>query len=132
MPIFQVENVPIFGLFATVSYIAISRCYLNYQAWLAMGPGGMPYNIFGWAIQSTIGLFLSNDLLSTKVYTDSKTVETYGSFSNKRFIVGELRQREGIPPTVQLFVAPQRQDGEGSSKRIRVVSISIYFFLSLL
>jgi len=79
----------------------------------------MPYNIFGWTFQSIIGIFLSNDLLSTSVYTNPKTVAKYGSLSNKRFIVGELKQREGEPPNVPNFVAPQRQVGQASNEKIR-------------
>lgn len=87
-----------------------------------MGPGGMPYNILGWTFQSTVGLFVKDDVLSTSVYTNPKTIEQYGSLANKRFIVGDLKQRAGEAPKVPNFIAPQRQNGQASNEKIRAVS----------
>lgn len=94
------------GILALSSVTMIAKAYSNYQRWLAMGPGGVPYNTFGWAIQSTSHVITNKDLYSTGIYTDPKTIKQYGEHGDTRFLKGELKQREGPAVRATEFVAP--------------------------
>jgi hypothetical protein len=83
----------------------------------------LPYNFFGYIIQSTMRLFASNDTTSVACYIDPKTLAKQDAAVSKKFL-RELPARPGGRHELLPWVAPQRQVGSGSPKEIRDVSSS--------
>jgi len=82
--------------------------YNNYKAFLAIGPGGLPYNVFGWLIALGLKPFSK----------ETRSVDQYVKDGNKdrwlREEEGELKARKGGRPKLTWHVAPIRQlDGLG-------------------
>lgn len=97
------------------------RCRKDYQAWLAMGPGGLPYNVFGWTIAWAMSILGSSNLTSTSCYEDPKNIAKYAGSGNTSFLEGKLPARAGSRPLVGHWMAPHRQLEAASSQEIREV-----------
>lgn len=84
--------------------------YRDYNAWLALGPGGLPPNVFGWAIQAAAGLVFPTNMISINCYDKALRMETYGAEGARSYIDGQsLPTRRGARPHVPGYLAPQRQ-----------------------
>lgn len=90
-----------------------------YQQWLALGKGGVPYNVLGWLAQSAMHLIARSDT-TLPVPRSFKRVDDvaalYGPAAGKSYLTlssgSGLEPRKGGPPVVPGFVAPQRQISE--------------------
>jgi hypothetical protein len=102
-----------------------SRAYANYQEWKSLGPGGVPYNVLGWAGQSVLHL-LTDEVLSTACYDDPALLAKFPGSGSVRFLTDKLPVREGERPSIGYAVAPQRELGAGNSLDLRKVSGLIY------
>ncbi|OTB05130.1 hypothetical protein M426DRAFT_320186 [Hypoxylon sp. CI-4A] len=118
-------------LIGTAALAAISPllayAWSSYQEWLTLGAGGVPYNIFGWLVQSSLHLVARDDVRDpvpkphasaadlARAYHYGPAAQTsYVSASSSSTLVtktttGSLRRRAGPRPEVPGFVAPQRQ-----------------------
>ncbi|OTA68522.1 hypothetical protein K449DRAFT_386816 [Hypoxylon sp. EC38] len=103
-----------------------------YRQWLAIGKGGVPYNVFGWLFQSSLHLVARTDT-NVPVPRSFKRVDDvaalYGPAGGKSYLTltsdsdsdsgsgsgSKLEPRKGAPPVVPGFVAPQRQTSEVAS-----------------
>jgi hypothetical protein len=74
--------------------------YRDYHQWLALGPGGLPYNFHGW-MATTWMRRLKRDPLDTSHFA-------IGSPGDRSFL-DQLPSREGPRPTVAVHPVPHRQ-----------------------
>lgn len=81
----------------------------SYQAYLDVGPGGLPYNVFGWMLQGFAQLIARHDTRDHKPFSDPSVRQSLEPHGTKSFLSGPLPEREGERPVVPGFVAPQRQ-----------------------
>jgi hypothetical protein len=89
---------------------AVAWAMESYQTYLAVGPGGMPYNIFGWMLQGITQLVARHDVRDHRPFSDPKFRASLGEHGAKSFLSRyNLPERTGDRPVVPGFVAPQRQ-----------------------
>ncbi|KAI1209690.1 uncharacterized protein F4807DRAFT_86818 [Annulohypoxylon truncatum] len=111
---------------AALSAPLLAYAYKCYTAWLALGRGGVPYNVFGWLAQSSLHILARTDLRSPVPgrYASAEDLgKVYGPAGARSYFgeEGEEGGRTEIPPrkpprpTVPSFVAPQRQVSEVGS-----------------
>lgn len=84
----------------------------SYRGYLALGPGGMPYNPLGWAIQGLLQLIASWDTRSPAPFRKPRNQKAYEPHGTTPFLAGppnDLPHRDGDRPAVPGYVAPQRQ-----------------------
>ncbi|WOO83677.1 uncharacterized protein LOC62_05G007197 [Vanrija pseudolonga] len=81
-----------------------------YRGYLALGPGGLPNNVFGWALQASLRPF-ARETKSTAVYEADGTVWAFPSHGRVSFLWrADLPARSPpVPPEVPDYIAPQRQ-----------------------
>lgn len=81
-----------------------------YRGYLALGPGGLPHNVFGWALQALLRPF-ARETKSTAVYEADASVWAFPSHGRVSFLWrAELPARSPpVPPVVPDYIAPQRQ-----------------------
>ncbi|KAI2469337.1 hypothetical protein F4781DRAFT_431538 [Annulohypoxylon bovei var. microspora] len=110
---------------AALSAPLLAYAYGCYAEWLALGRGGVPYNVFGWLAQSALHVLARTDLRDPvpRKYGDVADVgRLYGEAGGRSYLGvrdenGALAERKGPRPTVPGFVAPQRQTSDGASAR---------------
>lgn len=83
----------------------------DYAAFKSLGRGGAPYNIFGWLISRTLGLFVS---LPQRAIRDTATLRKQLKETSRVKIL-DLPERLGVQPEVQ-GVVPQRQVTQRGTK----------------
>lgn len=107
------DNWRVYG--TTAIMIVLALCPMvawameSYQTYLDVGPGGLPYNVFGWMLQGVAQLIARHDTRDHKPFSDPSARRALEPHGNKRFLLGPLPEREGERPEVPGFVAPQRQ-----------------------
>lgn len=74
--------------------------YRDYRQWLALGPGGLPYNFHGW-LTATWMRRLKHDPLDTRHFA-------MGAAGDLSFL-GPLPRREGPRPKIGVHPVPHRQ-----------------------
>ncbi|KAL7620642.1 hypothetical protein AAE478_009637 [Parahypoxylon ruwenzoriense] len=110
----------------------LAYAYASYQAWLAIGRGGVPYNVLGWLAQASLHVVARRDTrdpvprafrsvddvgalygeagresyLSPPDKSIATTTTTHGDDGNK------VDPRKGPRPAVPTFVVPQRQTSD--------------------
>jgi hypothetical protein len=102
-----------------LSFLGIVIGYNDYQAWKALGRGGMPYNIKGWLYQSMLRLKASNDITSTKCYDE---LMKQSELESRTFFSQELPVRKGAKPTMSTHIIPHRQLDHKANKGLVDVS----------
>lgn len=115
------------ALFTTASVSAVGLCFVvpaavrSYRGYLALGPGGIPYNVWGWLYQGLGQAFAIRDPRSTADFEKSKpaVLARYGGSTRAQRsyldIDTTLLAREGERPTVPGYTAPQRQTTDVAS-----------------
>lgn len=107
------DNWRVYG--TTAIMIGLAMCPLvawameSYQAYLDVGPGGLPYNVFGWMLQGTAQLIARHDVRDHEPFSDPNARQALEPYGTKSFIPRPLPERKGERPVVPGFVAPQRQ-----------------------
>jgi hypothetical protein len=98
----------------------------SYRGYLALGPGGMPYNPLGWAIQGLLQLIASWDTRSPAPFRKPRNQKPYEPHGTTPFLAASptLPQRAGERPDVPGYVAPQRQVTQqgGEDTRARMMA----------
>lgn len=103
-------TIPLVGVF-TASLI---WCIRDYRAFIALGPGGVPYNVFGWAL---ITIFVRPFALSEK---DATWTGDYPSEGAHQEIL-DLEERMGGRAKLA-GIAPHRQMTQKSPDSMKAVS----------
>lgn len=80
----------------------IPRIISNYHAYLAVGPGGLPYNVFGW-IHALCFKPFARDKFSTEQYDQDGNKESFLDHSEL------VKERRGDRPKMGWHIAPSRQ-----------------------
>ncbi|KIY01043.1 uncharacterized protein Z520_03709 [Fonsecaea multimorphosa CBS 102226] len=90
---------------STLALSALIWCIRDYHAFLALGPGGVPYNLGGWAFVTMIRLFALSKRGATQVsdYPIDGAHEDIKSLPNRK---GERAAVGGIIPHRQLSQYP--------------------------
>lgn len=113
-----------------VSTVALSAalvwCIRDYRAYLALGPGGPPYNVLGWAM---ITFLVRPFALSKSATTSTSDYPVEGAHED----IKALPERKGERATVG-GIAPHRQLSQHPPAEMREVSLeppnlTILFFL---
>jgi hypothetical protein len=81
---------------------------------MSYGPGGAPYNVFGWLVVTTLLRPLASEMFSTDMYDRNEDKKSWLS-------AGDLTIR-GERPVVGPHVVPQRQLNQVPGKEIKEVS----------
>lgn len=108
-----------------ISIPALSYAVSSYRGYLAVGRGGMPYNVFGWALQGLLQVLAAWDTRDPSPLAKPKNRRSTEPHGSKTFFASPLPERAGDRPTVPGYVAPQRQttqkpsDVEVMAKRMR-------------
>ncbi|KAI1375366.1 hypothetical protein F4677DRAFT_135812 [Hypoxylon crocopeplum] len=99
----------------------LAYAHACYQEWLALGRGGVPHNVLGWLVQSSMHVLARSDTrepvpLSYKSLADLAAL--YGSAGSRSFLAAWVRDRgrAGARPDVPSFVAPQRQTSDAAAR----------------
>jgi hypothetical protein len=106
-----------------LSIPTVSYALKSYRGYLALGPGGMPYNPLGWAIQGLLQLVASWDTRSPGPFRKPRNQKPYEPHGMTSFLhlasSPELPQRRGSRPDVPGYVAPQRQTTQQGAPEMR-------------
>ena len=101
----------------------IRRSISNYHAYIAMGPGGLPHNVYGW-LRSLCFKPFGREHLSTEQYDQDGNKESFLSY-------GEIKERRGDRPKMSWHIAPSRQLDRYSPPEIQQVGATYLFRLQL-
>ncbi|CAK7218044.1 hypothetical protein SCUCBS95973_003356 [Sporothrix curviconia] len=114
--LFSAASVSIVGALAL-----LPSAVRSYRGYLAIGPGGIPHNIWGWLFQGIAQPFALRDPRDTRAFEKPapQVVARYGGSARgqKSYldIDTTLPARPGPRPTVPGYTAPQRQTTEMGS-----------------
>ena len=87
----------------------------NYKEYLALGPGGLPYDVRGWGMALFFRLF-SRDTLGTAVYDTNPNKESWIEEPDN------IPERRGTRPTSGFHILPARQFNKVPGEDILQVS----------
>lgn len=103
-----------------ISIPTTSYALKSYRGYLALGPGGMPYNPLGWAIQGLLQLIARWDTRSPAPFSKPSNQKPYEPHGKTPFLAASpLPQRKGDRPDVPGYVAPQRQVTQQGGEDVR-------------
>ncbi|EGN98947.1 hypothetical protein SERLA73DRAFT_181691 [Serpula lacrymans var. lacrymans S7.3] len=104
---------------ALASAITVPWLRRNYNQYIEIGPGGLPYNTFGWLIALSLSLF-GRETVSTAIYDKDPNKETYLKDP------ASIPERRGLRPQTGWHVFPQRQLTKFSPKSVRQPLLDIF------
>ncbi|KAL4865161.1 hypothetical protein BDV12DRAFT_175117 [Aspergillus spectabilis] len=93
--------------------LLIPGAYRDYQSYLALGPGGPPYNVAGWLGVKLVFNPFRRDMLGTGIY--DRKVEN----GERTEFLKDLPQRKGERPMMGTFAVPQRQTNQWPSQEMK-------------
>ncbi|KAI5859657.1 hypothetical protein GGS23DRAFT_308991 [Durotheca rogersii] len=117
----SLQLVLVTGSLVAVSVPLAAYAYKSYQAFLAIGRGGVPYNFFGWLGQSTLHLIARRDTqrpVPGPFGSIDDLAALYSPAAGRSYLgpgvveEGRLARRGGPRPDIPRFVAPQRQTSD--------------------
>ncbi|KKK11910.1 hypothetical protein ARAM_002297 [Aspergillus rambellii] len=98
---------------AAVLGLAAPVAYRDYRSYLALGPGGPPYNVIGWLFVKLFVNPFRREVFSTDIYDrkvlQGETVE----------FLKDLPKRNGERPTMGSFAVPHRQVNQIPSQEVK-------------
>ncbi|EHY55124.1 hypothetical protein HRR83_005623 [Exophiala dermatitidis] len=99
----------------TIGSLAFARwAWTDYQAYLGYGPGGLPYNVFGWLITTTVLRALAINTLDVRKLESDPDQRTWLPTAPE-----ELPERKGPRPTLGRHAVPQRQMDQFAPEEIQ-------------
>ena len=113
-------------VFATIStaslFTLVPLAYRDYKLFMSYGPGGVPYNVFGWLLATVVLHPMTSEMFSTNVYD--------GQADKRSWLPETLNHRKWERPIVGPHAAPQRQLTQVPGKEMQEVSFfSVYLDL---
>ncbi len=103
----------------------ISHIIRSYRGFLALGPGGLPYNFLGWSIQALGQPFARHDIRESQPFADPRIFDRYAPHGRTSYL-DEVPVRRGERPDVPTYVAPQRQMTDHSdAPRIETMKLDL-------
>lgn len=109
----------VYSILTVLLLFLFRYAYLDYQAWYALGGGGLPHNVFGWFLQSLIRLRASRNVRNSSCY-DAAIKNNI--LEGKSFLNDQLPAWTGKAPKTGVWVAPHRQLEQLASAEIKGVS----------
>lgn len=107
----------------------------SYQGFLALGPGGVPYNLVGWAIQGIAGLFAIDPLDVDAVdHPPPHIRHHYGDAGQQSYWPadeGPLPARRPPVPDIPAYTIPQRQMSDGPPDPVATREAMVAFLEAL-
>ncbi|KAH7398947.1 hypothetical protein DE146DRAFT_512817 [Phaeosphaeria sp. MPI-PUGE-AT-0046c] len=101
-------------LVATAAIFLVPLTVQDYFKYLSYGPGGLPYNVLGWLVTSSMRL-MSREQLSTRPYHDPELL----SSDEMGFLPSSLPERDSSRPKLGSHPVPQRQLSQLPSVEMR-------------
>ncbi|ATY61315.1 phospholipase carboxylesterase [Cordyceps militaris] len=86
----------------------ISHIVRSYRGFLALGPGGLPYNFLGWSMQAIAQPLARHDTRESRPFADPRIFGHYAPHGRTAYLE-DVPARRGERPEVPTYVAPQRQ-----------------------
>ncbi|KDQ57265.1 hypothetical protein JAAARDRAFT_35892 [Jaapia argillacea MUCL 33604] len=104
-----------------VSILAISTPWLvrNYRAYLALGPSGLPFGVFGWAV-STLSKPFGRETTSTGVYDEDLLKESWLEEPDS------VPLRKGARPKTGWHFLPHRQVDQHPDEGMKEIITTIF------
>lgn len=102
------------GAFA--SLVLGRAAWKDYQVYLSYGPGGMPYNVAGWFLTSTVVRAISINVFDVRDFENNPDERTWLGRNWPE------KPRSGVRPKIGPHPIPQRQLDQHSSTEIQEVS----------
>ena len=104
----------------------------NYLRWKAIGPGGVPCNAYGWALQWLLDLTLGHHDTTYLLYFDLKLARMTGMSKEDRALaqhrfLEDLPVRNGPRARAAPFAIPQRQKVAGTG--LEMLAVRTYTIL---
>ncbi|MDX2248475.1 MAG: fumarylacetoacetate hydrolase family protein [Bacteroidia bacterium] len=93
--------------------------YKEYQAWIALGVGGLPHTLEGFRSVQNMNKMLKDG-------TDWKRIEPYIGEKGDVSSLKNLPQRKGSKPNIAPFAVPHRQTDQHNTTDIRDVQSKIF------
>lgn len=87
--------------------------WMDYRSWLALGPGGVPYNLAGWAQVTWMRLGAHDPF-------DMSLFEVHIGTAQDMAVLGPLQTRAGARPHVDPHPIPHRQTDQHGDEQARV------------
>ena len=111
------RNPRVFTIVATSLFLLpVPWLIRNYNAFIALEPGGLPHNVWGWLI-STLVKPLSKETLSIKEYDLDPNKDTW----LRQY--GTLPKKERRRPTLSWHSIPHRQLDQFASRSVAKASL---------
>lgn len=98
------------------------RAYRDYKTYLSYGPGGTPYNAFGWLAVSLLYLTSASETLSVDLYS--------GNEDQRSWLATDVLNNRGDRPVIGPHVVPQRQMSQVPEEGIKKVGTILTGFYS--
>lgn len=99
----------------------------DYRGWLALGAGGLPYNLFGWVVQWYCKLRMARETMNLECYTKplpESISDKEKARNDASYLTASLPTRQGQRRRAAHWVIPQRQLGnQKPSQAISAVSL---------
>ncbi len=104
----------------------LSYAITSYRGFMALGPGGIPHNVFGWMVQGIFQLIARHDVRSAEPMTKPHVAAQFTPHGDKTFFDTPLPERVGERPDVPGYVVPQRQMSDRGPEGIRDTLIAFF------
>ncbi|KAL4791088.1 hypothetical protein BDV19DRAFT_371195 [Aspergillus venezuelensis] len=105
---------------ASVVASLIPAAYKDYQSFLALGPGGPPYNAIGWLVVRLFFNPLGREMFATRMY--EKKIEKGDEVS----YLADLPRRKAARPTMGSMAPPQRQVDQIPTEEVKEKAKAAY------
>jgi len=93
--------------------------YKDYQAWVALGLGGLPHTVEGYQTVKTIGMMMKSG-------TDWNRVASYIGEVGDVSGLKNLPKRQGNKPVIAPFAVPHRQVDQHNTFAVRVLQTKVF------
>jgi hypothetical protein len=104
----------------------------NYRKYVGLGKSGLPRNVFGWAIATTVSLAArGSDVLSIEIYTKDRNPDRWlrpdaiAVITDQHDNLATIPRREGTRPQISWHVIPHRQISDLPSEYIQEVCLNV-------
>jgi len=96
-----------------------SEEYKDYQAWVALGVGGLPHTLEGYRIVKSLNKIMADPV-------DVGRIESLIGAKDDKAFLGKLPKRKGLRPTIAPYAVPHRQTDQFNDPQIRGLQIKIF------
>jgi hypothetical protein len=96
-----------------------SEEYKDYQAWVALGVGGLPHTLEGYRTVQALNKRMGDPI-------DVSRIEPFIGAKDDKAFLGILPKRKGARPNIAPFAVPHRQTDQFNDTQIRTVQSKIF------